>query len=1011
MRNAQRSKSAAAKAATLLCRIRETQSNENIQDLVKANIISDLEDRCLVQLRSIKEDVCVELTGKKPSEVAFADVDELVREDIDRFINKMEWLSSTVSEEEQRLIDISKEEKERSRKKAQELYAEDPRRAMRWYVEQSMTPACPIPTQQFTEELSRRWSANNTFCPRDDTVWKPHSIPDDAASAMEEQMRDESLFEMIIESRPKQSANGPDGIGYAVLQMGKKASAKMMTLISEAMIRHRRFPTKWNQNRTILLFKHGDPNETANWRPLTISNCMYRVWSCALSIITQRINSEHQFLSRSQKGFIRGVDGCLEHTVMANEAIAEANRSKSNLYIATIDLKDAYGSLPHEYIRTVLTQSNIPKSIKDIIMESYSFTTTKLFLHSDISDPIPVHRGVKQGCPFSPILFNMCLNPLIEALEQSGLGFKIGRSTLTVQAYADDIIIFAPSRENMQSLLRTVEEFTTYSKLEVNTAKCHTVSYTIQDNHRASDEHEFVLNGQPITSHNLSDWTEYLGTPIATTLNIRQRGTEETIANTESLIRNIFASPLKVNQMIDAVRRFAIPGLDYTLTEGSPRLTDLRKLDTLIRTEIAKHVKTTGIPVEYFTTNWKNGGLSLQPLHKRAQTLKIKSFVSMLNSPNTTTKTMFRACVEEERKHRNIMTCTVEESNFLNWDLTTRDGRHGTSALCGRALKAAEKLGVKIKLDESSCAYVEDNGAILNTPKQISSGIMKRIAKTSYENLKSLQLHGHSFLNTENNKNSNSLVGNYSHTISDKIVSFQIAARTNTLITGNILARRRDYSEVNDPGCPYCHVKGAADTLSHRLNGCTASRGQQIVRHDMVVKEIITTVRKRMPSALISVGRSVRVQHRNLSITVDGHVLKPDIVVERDNRIDIIEVTVPYDGKTTSGDQRISILEERYRSKLSKYEGLVRHTASLSHKRTTLTAVVVSSLGVLYQRSMQKLQKVLGCNNKEMNTLERRISIAATIGSYIIYNKLNTRNPLTLDEDATGDPQAEEPDQ
>ena len=51
--------------------------------------------------------------------------------------------------------------------------------------------------------------------------------------------------------------------------------------------------------------------------------------------------------------------------------------------------------------------------------------------------------------------------------------------------------------------------------------------------------------------------------------------------------------------MIDAVKRFVIHSLDYVLTEGSPRLMDLKKLDTKIRTKIAKHIGVPNIAVVF----------------------------------------------------------------------------------------------------------------------------------------------------------------------------------------------------------------------------------------------------------------------------------------------------------------------------------------------------------------------------------------------------------------------------
>ena len=120
----------------------------------------------------------------------------------------------------------------------------------------------------------------------------------------------------------------------------------------------------------------------------------------------------------NQKGFIRGIDGCLEHSNMITEVICDANRKQKDVYITSIDLNDVFGSLTHKYIMYMLSRMNFPQSIENIIKDSYVNGVTKIRVGNDESDLININKVVKQGCPLSSLIFNFCINPLLSKLEQ-----------------------------------------------------------------------------------------------------------------------------------------------------------------------------------------------------------------------------------------------------------------------------------------------------------------------------------------------------------------------------------------------------------------------------------------------------------------------------------------------------------------------------------------------------------------------------------------------------------------
>jgi hypothetical protein len=76
----------------------------------------------------------------------------------------------------------------------------------------------------------------------------------------------------------------------------------------------------------------------------------------------------------------------------------------------------------------------------DAVVDLYTDASTHFTLAKDETPKIPMTRGVKQGDPLSPLLFNVAMDRLLEAISAQNNGFKWDESGLQLEAicYADD---------------------------------------------------------------------------------------------------------------------------------------------------------------------------------------------------------------------------------------------------------------------------------------------------------------------------------------------------------------------------------------------------------------------------------------------------------------------------------------------------------------------------------------------------------------------------------------------
>jgi hypothetical protein len=265
------------------------------------------------------------------------------------------------------------------------------------------------------------------------------------------------------------------------------------------------------------------------------------------------MNRKYGVYTDNQKGFIKKTNGCSEHGIMLNELLYDARRKNKNLVVTAIDFTNAFGSVPHEMIMSVMRQRNFPDWMTAIVGDMYDGATSIIELKGNRSNRIGWKRGVKQGCPLSPLLFNLRIEPLLQGVERAnrrrGACVEVGedRIEFATQVYADDVVFVSQQPEGIVDMLRTLEDFTRWSRMEVNVAKCATASYMIDTHrHRCTLATNLMLGGQQIPKVTMAQSLKYLGTAISARRTVKLEAAEAKITDMKIRIQKIVESPLKI---------------------------------------------------------------------------------------------------------------------------------------------------------------------------------------------------------------------------------------------------------------------------------------------------------------------------------------------------------------------------------------------------------------------------------------------------------------------------------
>lgn len=140
--------------------------------------------------------------------------------------------------------------------------------------------------------------------------------------------------------------------------------------------------------------------------------------------------------------------------------------NQSSRVVELLDIEKAFDSVEWSFLWEVLRRMGFPLLFIQWLQTLYKRPTSAIKLGGGLSRPFPLSRRTRQGCPLSPDLISIAIEPVTEALRTSPhiKGLRIGWLEERVAMYADDLLLFlndaGPSLEGALQVLNTVAPIT-----------------------------------------------------------------------------------------------------------------------------------------------------------------------------------------------------------------------------------------------------------------------------------------------------------------------------------------------------------------------------------------------------------------------------------------------------------------------------------------------------------------------------------------------------------------------
>lgn len=303
----------------------------------------------------------------------------------------------------------------------------------------------------------------------------------------------EAELKKVIFKRKTGSSPGPDGFPYEFYQVYydvlKDHLLELFNSLSDTSPPDPRLNTA-----SIRIIPKGksDRSLISNWRPISLINTDMKLFA---HLINARLAAcLPQMVHPDQTGFVNG------RYVSTNlDTLDQHFYSGGDWTIGTIDFRKAFDTVSHKYIIDTLTAFGVGPIMIGRIIAIQTNANSAVRVNQDLSETFDLGAGVRQGCPLSPFLFALSLEPLLIGLrhhldglsrlppdfpldvsfpapvKSSASGPPIQRHTppskLKVAAYADDMVIFMNNEEDLKMTGVLLKQFGQASCLQINPSK------------------------------------------------------------------------------------------------------------------------------------------------------------------------------------------------------------------------------------------------------------------------------------------------------------------------------------------------------------------------------------------------------------------------------------------------------------------------------------------------------------------------------------------------------------
>ena len=257
------------------------------------------------------------------------------------------------------------------------------------------------------------------------------------------------------------------------------------------------FPVSMNTGMLTLIHKADDHDNLKNFRPISLTNCDYKIIAFVFAERLQNIIAE--IINTDQSGYIRGrYIGCNVRNIIDIYDFTETFNLGGAMI--SIDFEKAFDTLEHDFIYKALEKFNFGPQFITWMKIFYAQPVFRVKNNGWISGLHTMTRGIRQGCPMSALLFIISIELLACDIrnDKSIKGILFGKYEHKICQYADDATILVRDIESIPLVMKCIDKFSRFAGPALNLKKTKGIWLGCLKNLGIRLKYNIVWTGNPV---------------------------------------------------------------------------------------------------------------------------------------------------------------------------------------------------------------------------------------------------------------------------------------------------------------------------------------------------------------------------------------------------------------------------------------------------------------------------------------------------------------------------------